>query len=69
MNLTQARDSVMPSTLANRLKELVEQSRRHQHETARLTAELEALQRHIASLGLEARKGREHAGRGEQEAA
>lgn len=51
MNARQARDSVIPSALAERIKELVAQSQNCQFDLARITEELERLQQQIAQIG------------------
>jgi hypothetical protein len=50
VKLSEARNAVLPSALANRIKELVHQSRRCQEDTARIDAEIRQLHEHIAAL-------------------
>jgi anti-sigma factor RsiW len=50
VNVSEAQNALLPSALANRMKELVEQSKRCHTDSARIRAEIEELHQQIAAL-------------------
>jgi hypothetical protein len=50
VNVSEAQNAVLPSALANRIKELVDQSKRCQADGMQIAAEIEELHQHIAAL-------------------
>jgi hypothetical protein len=54
VNVPEAFDSVIPSQLVTRMKELVEQSRRYQEKLQEINREMVRINEHIAKLKPEA---------------